>query len=59
MCLDRTNNLISFIQIFCTYTKEKGLTTQSTTTTSHVVRRPRTPGSGGHLRHPLLGPCCL
>jgi hypothetical protein len=31
--LDRTNNRISFIRIFRTYTKAKGLTTQATTTT--------------------------
>jgi hypothetical protein len=33
MCLDRMNNLISFIWIFCAYTKAKGFTTQATTTT--------------------------
>jgi hypothetical protein len=33
MCLDRMNNLISFFQIFRTYTEVKGLTTQATTST--------------------------
>jgi hypothetical protein len=33
LCLDHTNNLFSFIYIFCTYTKAKGLTTQATTIT--------------------------
>jgi hypothetical protein len=72
MCLDHMNNLFSFIWIFRTYTKAKGLTTQATTTTppcrqegceqpkkEHTMPanpRPRAPGSRGHLPHPLLDP---
>jgi hypothetical protein len=75
MCLDRMNNLISFIQIFRTYTKAKGLTTQATTTTPSCCQegyekskkehttpanpRSQAPGSRGHLPHPLFGPRCV
>jgi hypothetical protein len=34
LCLDRMNNLFSFVRVFRTYTKGKGLTTQATTPTS-------------------------
>jgi hypothetical protein len=73
MCLDRMNNLISFFQIFRTYTEVKGLTTQATTSTppcrqegceqpkkEHTMLanpRPHAPRSRGHLPRPLLGLC--